>query len=86
MAENIESGAPSPVSRLGDQSFKEDYGLTYAYLAGAMHRGISSAEMLIRLGKKGMLGFFGTAGLPIREIEQALISIKETLKMASPTE
>lgn len=39
LAENIESGAASPVSRLGDQSFKEDYGLTYAYLAGAMHRG-----------------------------------------------
>ncbi|MEH7055935.1 ACP S-malonyltransferase [Bacillus velezensis] len=84
LAENIESGAASPVSRLGDQSFKEDYGLTYAYLAGAMHRGISSAEMLIRLGKKGMLGFFGTAGLPIREIEQALISIKKTLKNGQP--
>nr|WGD66923.1 hypothetical protein P5646_17155 [Bacillus velezensis] len=86
MAENIESSAASPVSRLGDQSFKEDYGLTYAYLAGAMHRGISSAEMLIRLGKKGMLGFFGTAGLPIREIEQALFLLRRHSKMVSPTE
>lgn len=83
-AENIKNEAASSVSRLGNQSFKEDYGLKYAYLAGAMHRGISSAEMLIRLGKKGMLGFFGTFGLSIRDIEQAIISIKKELKNGQP--
>ncbi|QOQ56389.1 ACP S-malonyltransferase [Bacillus amyloliquefaciens] len=83
-AENIKNEAASSVSRLGSQSFKEDYGLKYAYLAGAMHRGISSAEMLIRLGKKGMLGFFGTFGLSIRDIEQAIISIKKELKNGQP--
>ncbi|CUB39712.1 Polyketide biosynthesis protein BaeE [Bacillus subtilis] len=70
----------TPESQLGDQSFKNNYNLKYAYLAGGMHRGISSAEMIIRLGEKGMMGFFGTAGLEIEDIEQAIISIKNGLE------
>ncbi|MCG8637300.1 MAG: ACP S-malonyltransferase [Desulfobacterales bacterium] len=49
-------GAISPES-LGDPSFKKDYRLKYAYLTGAMFRGIASRELVIKIGKAGLMGF-----------------------------
>lgn len=34
---------------LGNEEFKRDYQLKYAYLAGGMYRGIASKEMVVRL-------------------------------------
>ncbi|MBL8298629.1 MAG: hypothetical protein JNN30_09820 [Rhodanobacteraceae bacterium] len=47
---------------LGDAQFRSDHGLRYAYLAGAMYKGISSSEFVIALGRAGMPGYPGTAG------------------------
>ena len=57
---------------LGDADFKKNYGLRYAYLAGAMANGITSVEMVAAVGKAGMLGFFGSAGLDLETIEKAI--------------
>ena len=38
-------------SALGDESFKKDYGIKYAYVTGSMYRGISSKELVVKLGK-----------------------------------
>ena len=43
---------------LGSAEFKQDYHLTYAYLAGGMYRGIASKEMVVKLSRAGMMGFF----------------------------
>lgn len=64
---------------LGDATFKQDYNLTYAYIAGAMYRGIASKEMVIRMGRAGMLGFFGTGGLGFSVIEAAITEIQKEL-------
>ena len=59
-------------SDLGDASFKKDLGLKYAYIVGAMANGITSVEMVSAAGKNGMLGFFGSGGLSIDQIETAV--------------
>jgi len=65
---------------LGCPNFRADYGLKYAYLAGAMFKGIASEEMVVRLGKAGLMGFFGTGGLDLERVEQAILSIRHQLQ------
>ncbi|NTV48031.1 MAG: PfaD family polyunsaturated fatty acid/polyketide biosynthesis protein [Geobacteraceae bacterium] len=58
--------------RLGDPGFCSDLGLRYPYLGGSMAKGISSVAMVEELGRAGMLGFFGAAGLPFSVVEAAV--------------
>ncbi|MFP3813672.1 hypothetical protein, partial [Bacillus sp. SIMBA_005] len=44
--------------RLGNEDFKKDYNIQYAYMTGSMYRGIASEQMVIKAAKAGMLGFF----------------------------
>ncbi|MBL4976546.1 ACP S-malonyltransferase [Bacillus halotolerans] len=64
---------------LGSAEFKKDYQLTYAYLAGGMYRGIASKEMVVKMSKAGMMGFFGTGGLDLNDVEDAILSIQGEL-------
>ncbi|GAA5703533.1 [acyl-carrier-protein] S-malonyltransferase [Streptomyces avermitilis] len=57
---------------LGARSFRERYRLRRAYLAGSLHGGISGQEMLRSLSKAGLLGFLGTGGLPLAEVDRQL--------------
>jgi trans-AT polyketide synthase, acyltransferase and oxidoreductase domains len=66
-------------SSLGDEEFKKDYGIKYAYVTGAMYRGIASKELVVRIAKAGFLGFFGTGGLKLDEIEKSIKYIKAEL-------
>jgi PfaD family protein len=59
-------------NRLGDPGFCADLGIRHPYLGGSMAKGISSIAMVEELGKAGMLGFFGAAGLPFAEVETAV--------------
>ncbi|WLQ38959.1 PfaD family polyunsaturated fatty acid/polyketide biosynthesis protein [Streptomyces laculatispora] len=53
--------------RLGSASFRRDFGVDYAYLAGSMYRGIASKELVVAMGRAGFMGFLGAAGLnPVR--------------------
>lgn len=67
-------------SSLGDEEFKKDYNLRYAYVTGGMYRGVASKEMIVRMGNAGMMGFFGTGGLAMEQIESAIIYIQRELK------
>ncbi|CUB23666.1 Polyketide biosynthesis protein PksE [Bacillus subtilis] len=64
---------------LGSNSFKKEYGLQYAYVTGSMYRGIASEQMVVQVGKAGMLGFYGTGGMKIESIEQAIQYIQHKL-------
>jgi len=57
---------------LGDAAFRDEHGLRYAYVSGAMANGIGSAEIVEAMGRAGMLGIFGAAGLPLRAVEAAI--------------
>jgi trans-AT polyketide synthase, acyltransferase and oxidoreductase domains len=63
---------PCPLERLGEGSFCADHGLRYPFVGGSMAKGISSVAMAEALGREGMLGFFGAAGLPLAEVEKAI--------------
>lgn len=58
--------------KLGDPGFCSDLGIRYPYLGGSMAKGISSVAMAEELGRAGMLGFFGSAGLPFSTVEAAV--------------
>lgn len=68
----------SPAS-LGSSEFKEDYNIQYAYVTGGMYRGIASKEMVVKIGKAGMMGFLGTGGLDMSQIEIAIQYIQKEL-------
>lgn len=60
---------PCLPENLGDNDFCRELGIRYPYIGGSMAKGISSATMVEELGKAGMLGFFGAAGLNISEVK-----------------
>lgn len=76
---DIKSGSDIPegmilscdIESLGDKNFCRDHGLRYAYVGGSMAKGISSVAMVKALGQQGMLGFFGSAGLTMEQVEDA---------------
>jgi PfaD family protein len=67
------------INMLGDPTFCKTYGTRYAYYAGAMANGISSEEMVIALGKAGLMGSFGAGGVSPNRIETAVQKIKAAL-------
>jgi trans-AT polyketide synthase, acyltransferase and oxidoreductase domains len=64
---------------LGSATFKQQYRLRYAYLAGAMYKGIASKELIVAMGQAGMMGYFGTGGMAIADIEAAIQFIQAAL-------
>lgn len=64
---------------LGNRSFQETHNVRFAYVGGAMARGIASADIVISLAKIGMLGFFGAAGLSLERLEKEITTIKDEL-------
>jgi trans-AT polyketide synthase, acyltransferase and oxidoreductase domains len=76
-----ETAAPAPISAagLGSARFKSAYGLRYAYLAGAMYKGIASKEVVVAMAKGGLMGYLGTGGLRLDRIESDIRSIQSQL-------
>ena len=71
---------PMPVSALGDPAFLSTYQVKAAYYAGGMANAIASEEMVIALGKEGLMGSLGSGGLSPDRLTQAV----ETIQAAIP--
>lgn len=69
---------------LGSPEFRADYGLKYAYLAGAMYKRIASKEMVVALGQAGLMGFLGTGGVKLEQIEEDIHFIRKHLPEGAP--
>jgi PfaD family protein len=67
------------LEHLGDRAFCAAHRLRYAYMSGAMAGGIGSAEIVEAMGRAGMLGIFGAAGLPPATVEGAIDRLDRTL-------
>jgi PfaD family protein len=67
------------LENLGDSVFCADHGLRYPYVSGAMANGIGSTEIVESMGRAGMLGVFGAAGLPLSSIEAAIDRLDRSL-------
>ncbi|MET0335644.1 MAG: PfaD family polyunsaturated fatty acid/polyketide biosynthesis protein [Rhizobacter sp.] len=71
-------GVIAPES-LGSAAFRSVYGLKYAYCAGAMYKGIASKELVVAMGRAGLIGFLGSGGLSLEKIEAAIVHIQAEL-------
>ncbi|MGW8320680.1 MAG: PfaD family polyunsaturated fatty acid/polyketide biosynthesis protein [Thermodesulfobacteriota bacterium] len=71
--------APLPAGQLGDDSFRKSHGTRFAYYTGAMANGIASEEMIIALGREGLMGSFGAAGLLPARVAEAISRIQKEL-------
>lgn len=65
---------------LGAREFRDAYKLQYAYASGSMYKGLASKELVVRMGKAGLLGFFGAAGLRTHEVEAGIEGIQAELR------
>lgn len=70
--------------QLGSAGFRDRFGVRQAYVAGGMYQGIASVEAVVRLAQAGLLGFFGTGGLPLPAIAAAIGEIKRRVPPAAP--
>ncbi|WP_075731388.1 ACP S-malonyltransferase [Streptomyces acidiscabies] len=83
--------APVPTPRrplapedLGADTFRTRYGLRLAYLAGGMYGGISSEALVVRLAKAGAMGFLGTGGLSLADVEEQVRGVQAALGPDGP--
>jgi len=76
--------SPFTAELLGSRHFRQQYGLRYAYLSGAMYKGIASRALVAEMGKAGMLGFLGTGGMGAQEIEESIDHLKRVLPRREP--
>ncbi|MFC9912500.1 ACP S-malonyltransferase [Streptomyces sp. NPDC127197] len=65
--------------RLGSAEFRADYGLRHAYLAGSMYKGIASTDLVVRMARAGLMGYFGSGGLTPAEVDSAIREIADRL-------
>ena len=72
------------LEKLGDARFVLDHRLRYPCMSGAMANGIGSVEVVEAMGRRGMLGVFGAAGLPLAAVEGAIERIQRSLGEATP--
>ncbi|WP_422924396.1 PfaD family polyunsaturated fatty acid/polyketide biosynthesis protein [Singulisphaera sp. PoT] len=75
---------PCRPEQQGDRSFCREHRLQFPYVAGAMANGIASAEIVEEMGRAGMLGMFGAAGLPLKAVEAAIDRLGRTLGPSVP--
>jgi trans-AT polyketide synthase/acyltransferase/oxidoreductase domain-containing protein len=83
----LETFATDPVPALcaegfGSASFRSDFGVRYAYVTGAMYKGIASRQLVTAMGRAGLMGFFGAGGLDLSRLEAELRGIQADLGSA----
>jgi trans-AT polyketide synthase/acyltransferase/oxidoreductase domain-containing protein len=61
---------------LGDRAFLGEHPARFSYVVGEMARGIATPRMVVEAVKAGCLGFYGSAGLPLNEIEAGIKEIR----------
>nr|MBA2321130.1 hypothetical protein [Deltaproteobacteria bacterium] len=66
-------------AELGSRSFQRAHGVKWSYIAGAMAGGIASVDLLVAMAKAGLIGFFGSGGLPLEAVEAALQRVQKEM-------
>lgn len=64
---------------LGPDSFRERHGVRANYVAGAMAGGIASVALVQAMGHAGLLGFYGSGGLPLEAVEEAVSELTRSM-------
>lgn len=66
-------------SVFGNSEFNETHNTQYSYMAGGMANGIASVDLVVALGREGLLGIFGSGGLALADIDDAICKIQRAL-------
>ncbi|WP_090739065.1 ACP S-malonyltransferase [Paenibacillus sp. Mc5Re-14] len=74
-----DAGTQITAQSLGDEEFKRDYGLKYAYVTGSMYRGVASRTLVVQAAKAGLLSFYGAGGLDLEQIESDIRAMQREL-------
>ena len=69
---------------LGSADFLREYGVRYAYVAGAMVKGIASVELVTRMANAGLLSFYGSGGQRFETIDADLAAIRSGICERAP--
>ena len=72
-------GDSTGLPELGSEAFRRDYRVRAAYVAGSMWGGISSRDLVVRMGRAGFLASFGAGGLTLSEVEDSIRFIQRSL-------
>lgn len=83
-AETAPAARPFTAASLGAAAFCDTFGVRRACVAGAMYQGIASVELVVRLARAGLLGFFGAGGLKAAQVEDAIVAIQERVSAGAP--
>jgi trans-AT polyketide synthase/acyltransferase/oxidoreductase domain-containing protein len=75
---------PIAPEALGSEAFRQQYRARYAYVAGAMFKGIASRKLVVAMGQSGLMSYFGTGGLALKEIADAIQHIQSHLAPDRP--
>lgn len=75
---------PISAQQLGSPAFRADHGVKYAYVAGSMYKGIASKELVVAMGRRGLLAYLGAGGLSLPDLEAAVLHIQANLPGAAP--
>lgn len=68
---------PLDPGALGSAAFRKAHNLRMAYIAGAMAGGIASVDLVLAMGRAGLLAFFGAGGLPLDAVEAAVARLSQ---------
>ncbi|TVQ90157.1 MAG: PfaD family polyunsaturated fatty acid/polyketide biosynthesis protein [Deltaproteobacteria bacterium] len=66
-----------PPESLGAPSFRQAHRCRYAYIAGAMAGGIASVELVRAMAQARLLAFFGSGGLPLAAVREAIEALSD---------
>jgi trans-AT polyketide synthase/acyltransferase/oxidoreductase domain-containing protein len=70
---------PFGPAELGAAAFRAAHGVRWAYVVGAMAGGIASVQLVAAAAEAGLLGFFGSGGLPLEAVEDAARALSTRL-------
>ncbi|MFI0777869.1 ACP S-malonyltransferase [Streptomyces sp. NPDC021212] len=69
---------------LGSAAFRETYGTAYAYVAGGLHHGIGSVDLVAAMARAGFLSYLGTSGLTGDEVAGSIRALRDRLGPGAP--
>jgi trans-AT polyketide synthase/acyltransferase/oxidoreductase domain-containing protein len=69
-----------PTITIGNKNFSEKYSIKYPYVVGSMYRGISSKEMVVKMGQSNLIAYLGTGGMLLENIGEDIDYILSNLK------
>ncbi|BCJ94407.1 2-nitropropane dioxygenase [Anaerocolumna cellulosilytica] len=65
---------------LGSGEFIKEHQVSYPYVLGGMAQGIASVDLVVAAAEKNIMSFFGTGGLNLQRVDNALKQIKSRIK------